>query len=62
MSPVPKKNSPKLPLSPQREQAVSREGYTVDISTDVWSLPYSLYPRAIVDFGKINNVVLRDVM
>lgn len=62
MSPVPKKNSPKLSLSPQREQAVSREGYTVDISGDVWSLPYSLYPKTIVDFGKINNVVLRDVM
>jgi len=49
-------------LSPiNRSQLISREGSVVDASTDVWNLPYTIYPTATVDFGKIENKALREV-
>lgn len=46
---------------PPGNYAISREGYRVDISSDIWNLPYSLYPSAKVNFEKISSVVLRRV-
>lgn len=43
------------------KKLVTREGYTVDVSSNVLHLPYSLYPKATIDFGKIKNFLLRDV-
>ena len=46
-------------LQPEVEKLITREGKEVDISGDIWRLPYSMRDYSTLDFEKVINSSLR---
>lgn len=47
---------------PEIRKLVTREGKEVDISSDIWHLPYSARDNSTLNFEKIINIKLRDAL
>ncbi|MES9943323.1 MAG: site-specific integrase, partial [Candidatus Thiodiazotropha sp. 6PLUC7] len=47
------------PLQPEEKKLITREGKEVDISGDIWRLPYSARDNSTLDFEKVISSSLR---
>lgn len=48
--------------SPEIHKIITREGKEVDISGDIWWLPYSARDNSTLNFNKINNLKIRNAL
>ncbi|WP_373700755.1 tyrosine-type recombinase/integrase [Neisseria dentiae] len=49
-------------FEPEIEKLITREGKEVDISGDIWRLPYSVRDHSTLDFKKIINLDIREAL